>query len=145
MIYPKGQQAGLIHQDLGEGDAFDADNNRFRALMDLYTWQAGMVVADWRFAVRIANIDISNLVANSSALDLVDAMISAFHKLPSAGMGNTAWYANRTIGTMLHKQARDTTQNTLTWEKSEAGPIVKMLGYPIRITDALVENEARVT
>ena len=32
-IYPKGSQAGLVHKDLGEGDAFDSDNNRFRAYM----------------------------------------------------------------------------------------------------------------
>jgi hypothetical protein len=145
MIYPKGQQAGLQHQDLGEGDAFDADANRYRALMDLYTWQVGMAVPDWRYAVRIANIDISNLVANTSALDLLDAMISAYHKLPAASMGKCAWYCNRTIGTMLHKQARDQANVYLTAGEEEGKPKVSCLGYPIRVTDALLENETRVT
>lgn len=145
MIYPKGQQAGLQHQDLGEGDAFDANNDRYRALMDLYTWQIGLTVPDWRYAVRIANIDVSNLVAPSSAVDLLDAMITAYYKLPSAGMGKCAWYGNRTIGTMLHKQARSQANVYLTAGEEEGKPKVSVLGYPFRVTDALLENEARVT
>src|SRR3546814_8750597 len=30
-VYPKGTQAGIEHNDLGEGDEFDASNNRYRA------------------------------------------------------------------------------------------------------------------
>lgn len=144
MRYPKGAQAGLRHQDLGEDDVLDGDNNPYRALKDLFEWDAGMVVADWRFAVRIANIDVSNLVANTSALDVLDAMISAYHKVP-AREGKGVWYCNRTIKTMLHKQARANTNVNLTLENVEGKPVVSFLGEPIRTCDALVENEARVT
>jgi len=143
MIYPKGQMAGLQHQDLGEGDAFDGDNNRYRALMDLYTWQVGMAVPDWRYLVRIANIDISNLVANSGALDLIDAMISAYHRIQST-TGKVSIYCNRTISAALHKQARKTDNVNLTIDTVAGKPVVNFLGIPIRRVDALVQNEARV-
>src|SRR5262245_54209513 len=70
-VYPKGLQGGLTHKDLGEGDAFDASNNRFRAFMDLWQWKCGLVVKDWRYAIRGCNIDVSNLIAESSAADLL--------------------------------------------------------------------------
>jgi hypothetical protein len=64
-IYPKGSQAGLQHEDLGKQEAFDASNNRFRAFIDWYQWKCGIMTEDWRQNVRICNIDISNLVAQS--------------------------------------------------------------------------------
>ena len=56
-IFPKGSKAGLIHEDLGMGDAFDSSNNRFRAYMDRWQWKSGIALRDWRQVVRIANID----------------------------------------------------------------------------------------
>ena len=55
-IFPKGSKAGIDHEDLGIDDAFDADNNRFRAYMDEWKWDNGLVVKDWRYASRIANV-----------------------------------------------------------------------------------------
>src|SRR3546814_5823541 len=62
---PKGTQAGIEHNDLGEGDECDASNNRYRALMDHYIWRNGLMVRDWRYGVRIANIDAAALTHDS--------------------------------------------------------------------------------
>ena len=64
-IYPKGSQAGLTQQDLGEIDAFDENNDRFRAYAELWKWKFGLHVKDWRYAVRIANIDVSDLTGQT--------------------------------------------------------------------------------
>jgi hypothetical protein len=61
-IYPKGSKAGLFHEDLGLIDAFDANNNRYRAYADRWQWKCGLHVKDWRYVVRICNIDVSDLV-----------------------------------------------------------------------------------
>lgn len=77
-IYPKGSKAGLVHNDLGEGDAFDSAGNRFRALMDQYQWKCGIAVKDWRYVVRIANIDVAALTKNgSTGADIIDLMTQA--------------------------------------------------------------------
>ncbi len=70
-IYPKGSKAGLNHEDLGTIDAFDANNNRFRAYADWWQWKCGLHVKDWRYVVRIANINTANLVTETGAADLV--------------------------------------------------------------------------
>jgi hypothetical protein len=39
----------------------DANGNYYQALRSLYQWDNGLVVKDWRYVVRICNIDVSNL------------------------------------------------------------------------------------
>jgi hypothetical protein len=46
-------------------DAFDGSNNRFRAYAELWQWKYGLHVKDWRYAVRIANVDVSDMVAQT--------------------------------------------------------------------------------
>jgi hypothetical protein len=145
MRYPKGQMAGLKHMDIGEDDVLDGDGNPYRALKDLFEMNAGMTVTDWRYAARICNIDVSNLVAGASALDLLDAMISAYSRLQDLTSGRAAIYCNRTIKTMLWKQARDKNNVYLTIGEEEGRPKVSFMGIPIRTADVLHELEARVT
>jgi hypothetical protein len=102
-IFPKGSKAGLIHQDLGEYDAFDGSNNRYRAYGDRWQWKCGLTVRDWRYAVRICNIDVSDLTgqtgtqANTAATWINKLMIRALARIPSMGMGTPVFYANRTV------------------------------------------------
>src|SRR3546814_2397493 len=79
-VYPKGTQAGIEHNDLGEGDEFDASNNRYRALMDHYIWRNGLMVRDWRYGVRIANIDAAALTHDSSNVQLITLMTRALER-----------------------------------------------------------------
>lgn len=151
-IYPKGSQAGLTHKDLGEYDAFDANQNRFRAYGDLWQWKCGVHVKDWRYVVRIANIDVSNLVAESSAADLVKLMVRAFARIPLPGMGNAVFYANRTVKEMLSIQALNKSQNALSISESlrQFGGVnvamqeLRFMGVPVRTVDRIVTTEARV-
>lgn len=145
-IFPKGSKAGLSHEDLGLQDAFDADNNRYRAYMDRWEWKCGIALRDWRYVVRIPNIDISNLVAKSSAADLVELMIKAIHRIPNLKMGKPAFYMNRTCFQMLDIQRRDDviTGGGLRYENVDGAMTPTFRGIPIRKCDALVENEAAV-
>lgn len=151
-IYPKGSQAGLSHKDLGEYDAFDGNNNRFRAFGDLWQWKCGLHVKDWRYIVRIANIDVSNLVTESSAADLVKLMVRAFARIPLPGMGNAVFYANRTVKEMLSIQALNKSQNALSITESlrQFGGVnvamqeLRFMGVPVRTVDRIVTTEARV-
>lgn len=151
-IYPKGSQAGLTHKDLGEYDAFDANQNRFRAYGDLWQWKCGVHVKDWRYIVRIANIDVSNLVSESSAADLVKLMVRAFARIPLPGMGNAVFYANRTVKEMLSIQALNKSQNALSISEAlrQFGGVnvamqeLRFMGVPVRTVDRIVTTEARV-
>lgn len=151
-VFPKGSSAGIVHEDLGVGDAFDSSNNRFRAYMDRWQIKGAVCVKDWRYAVRIPNIDISNLVAESSAANLMKLMTKAWHRIPSFGMGRAAWYMNRTCAEMLDIQRGNVINGngtyagtTATYETIDGVNRLSFRGIPIYVTDALTEAESTVS
>lgn len=151
MIYPKGSSAGLSHKDLGEVTIESAggigSGTRMQAYRDHWKWCMGLALRDWRYCVRIPNIDISNLVAKSSAADLVELMIKAIHRIPYEGVANLVFYMNRTCFQMLDIQRRDDviTGGGLTYENVDGKKVPHFRGIPVRVCDALLENEAVVS
>lgn len=152
-IFPKGSKAGIIHQDLGEGDAFDASNRRFRAYMDRYEFNGGLALKDWRGVVRIANIDVSALVADAAgaSVKLIEYMAKAIDRLPNGtATGKCAFYCNRTIASMLRLQALNKSIANLGIEKSidQFGREIQQLtflGIPVRLCDQILSTEALVS
>ena len=63
--FPKGSKAGLTHEDLGEQTVYNSDGTRLQAFATRYQWKNGLVVKDWRYVVRICNIDISDLISST--------------------------------------------------------------------------------
>lgn len=149
-IFPKGSKAGLQHEDLGlvtvETTAGIA-GNRMRAYQDHWQWKCGVALKDWRYVVRIANIDISNLVAKSSAADLIELMIKAIHRVPNINSGKACFYMNRTTFQMLDIQRRDDViqGGGLSYEVVDGKREASFRGIPVRICDSLTETEATVS
>lgn len=146
-IFPRGSAVGLVHEDLGLGDAFDASGNRFRAYMDRWEWRCGLVVADWRYTVRICNIDVSNLVGESSAADLFKLMIKATHRIPNLSVGRPVFYMNRSVFQMLDIQARTAVLQggQLRYDVVDGKRITLFREIPVRICDQILETEAVVS
>jgi hypothetical protein len=149
-IFPKGSQAGLKHTDHGEvtvETTAGIAGSRMRAYQDQFTWHTGLTVRDWRDAVRIPNIDISNLVAKSSAADLFDLMIKATHRVTSLSSGTPVFYCNRTVKQMLDIQGRDDVQTggQLSYSNVDGKPLMTFRGIPVRTVDALTEAESTVS
>lgn len=147
-IYPKGSKAGLDHMDHGEvtvETTAGIAGTRMRAFQDQWTWKCGVALRDWRHVVRIANIDISNLVAKSSAADLIELMIKSIHRLPNR-MGKPVFYMNRTVFQMLDIQRRDDviSGGGLVYSEVDGKVIPTFRGIPIRLVDSLTETEAAV-
>jgi len=144
-IFPKGSQVGLIHEDLGLETVLDASSNPYRAYRDRYQWKIGLALPDWRYVVRIANIDVSLLIAETAPNDnLVRLMIRAQGKVPSATYGKRAFYLNSVGYTMLKIQALAKSNAALTIEKAANQFEMSFFGVPIRRVDALLTTEARV-
>ena len=167
-IYPKGSQAGLEQKDLGEIDGFDENNDRFRALAELWKWKFGLHVKDWRYAVRIANIDVSDLVGQTSTQAITAAtwlnklMVKALARIPSMGMGTPMFLANRTVKEMLSIGAMDKSQNVLSFSQGLnqygnvgpgsvagsgtgiAGGQLMFQGVPVLTVDQILATETRV-
>lgn len=148
--FPKGTTAGLMHKDLGEESVPDASNNFYQALRTLYQWKNGLVVKDWRYVVRICNINTANLVAESAAADLVKLMSRALDRIPNLAMGRAAFYMNRTVYSMLRVQALNKSQNAINIRDAmtqfgQAAKWADFMGVPLRKVDQILNTEARVT
>lgn len=149
MTYPKGSQAGLSVRDLGEHTSVDANGGQFQVLRSHYQWKAGLVVKDWRYVVRIANISAAGL-ASGSPPDLSALFNDAIDLIPSLGMGRAAFYTTRAVAGALRKQVAAKTNNVLTVEQglTQLGLRIittSFLGIPLRITDALLATEATIS
>lgn len=139
-IYPKGMPAGLQSNDMGKQLVLDASNNQFSAWVTEWKWNLGVCVEDYRYLVRLANIDTSAIVGTGKLL--IEDMIKAYHQVQDWSSGRGAIYCNRLVATYLHLQAQDTTKNsTLTLDNIGGMPIVRFLGVPIYVTDGLVNTE----
>lgn len=148
-IYPKGSKAGLVHENLGlqtVETATGIGGGKLRAYQDHWQWKCGISLKDWRYAVRICNIDISNLVAKSSAADLMDKLIMAYNTIPTFGMGRPAIYMNRTVKQMFDIQRRDDVAAAgMTYTDVDGKPVMNFRGIPVRVVDQLLETEATVS
>jgi hypothetical protein len=163
-IFPKGSSAGLVYEDKGDvTPAYDSSGNRFEAYTSYFRFKLGVCVKDWRYTVRIANIDTTTAGLQGAApADLFMFMSRAVVKLPTATRRlsgittsdapgdpvpgiNPAWYVNRTGREFLDIQAiRD--RNVLLSSADYAGaPVIMFRDVPIRVVDALTNTEARIT
>lgn len=93
-IFPKGQAAGLSHKDKGEVTLEDAEKGKYEGYRTHYKWDNGLTVRDWRYVVRIANIDTTKLGANDGP-NTATLMVQALHRIPNLQMGNAVFYMNR--------------------------------------------------
>jgi len=147
--FPKGSQAGLIHNDQGELVVYDANSNPYQAFQTHYQWKNGLVVKDWRYVVRICNINTGNLIAESAAADIVKLMSRALDRIPNLNAGRAAFYMNRTVYSMLRVQSLNKSQNVLGIEKglNQFGTPSSwntFEGVPLRRVDQLLNTETRV-
>ena len=158
-IFPKGKKAGLDHKDLGEITAINPDGSMYQVYRDHFKWEIGLTVRDWRYIVRIANIDVPALI-NGGGANLLNALTRAVNRLPTTGgasavtrsdapsisgsMGKCVIYCNREVRTALELQTLNKTNMLLKMDEVDGKPFLSWRGLPIRTVDALLNTEARV-
>jgi hypothetical protein len=158
--FPKGKITGLQHRDMGEWPVTDGSGNTYQAYRDHFKWEIGLVLRDWRYVVRIANVDTTQL-SGVSAANLINLLVRALYRLPTApttattiqtsdtdqvraSMGRTVIYCNRVIRTYLDLQAMNKTNVLLRIEEFDGKPITTFRGIPIRTCDAIGNFEATI-
>jgi hypothetical protein len=158
--FPKGKITGLQHRDMGEWPVQDLAGNTYQAYRDHFKWEIGLVGRDWRYVVRLSNIDVTQLTGVNAA-NLINLLVRGLYRLPTApagattiqtsdtpeiraNMGRTVMYANRVLRTYLDLQAMNKTNVLLRIEEFDGKPITTFRGIPLRTCDAILNNEARV-
>lgn len=146
-IYPKGSKAGLFHEDLGKDRVQDSDSNDYMALIDHYQWKSGLALRDWRYVVRIANIDSSALAKDAATgADLIDLLTQALEKIHSLDGVRPVFYGNRKVGSFLRRQiVNKVASSTLSREEVYGKMATTIEGVPFRRVDAILNAEATVS
>lgn len=163
-IFPKGTPSGIVYEDKGDIRAlYDANGNQFEGYTSFFRIKFGLTINDWRYNVRLANIDVTTAgLLGTNPPDLFVYLSRAMGKIPASSRRvfnaeetddptdpkpgtMPVLYVNRQVQEALDIQAiRD--KNVLISMRDYAGaPVVGFRDIPIRIVDALVSNEARVT
>jgi hypothetical protein len=153
-IIPKGSTAGLQVTDKGQVTIEDVDGNggRMEAYRTHYRMDAGLCVRDWRYVVRIANIDKSTLSttwasgAFSTGVDLTELMYEAIELIPSLGMGRPAFYMSRDIRTKVRQQLSAKAQASVLDYKDIGGRWTETFqDIPMRRVDAMAADETQLS
>jgi hypothetical protein len=150
--FPKGSKAGLQHEDLGEDTVIDRRQRR------PLPGAAHPLPVEERprregLALRGAHRQHqhANLVAESSAANLIKLMTRALFRVPNLRDGRPVFYMNRTVAQMLPIQGLN---NSLQRGEGAGGhqPVRRahrradvLPGVPIRLCDQLLNTEAQVT
>ena len=151
-IFPKGSMAGLSHEDYGlqtvqaqvAGGAVGMTSGFMRAYQDRFVWEPGLAVRDWRYVVRIANINVPNLVTNITAPDLVNALSRSLDRLPSLKGVRPVIYMNRTIYSFLRLQGATKSAAAVTVMPGLNQFEMGFEGVPIRRCDQILNTEAQI-
>ena len=158
--FPKGKMTGLQHIDMGEWPVSDGAGGTYQAYRDHFKWEIGLVGRDWRYCVRICNIDVTQLTGVSAA-NLLNLLVRGLYRFPTtpstataiqssdtpevrADMGRTVIYCNRVIRTYLDLQAMNKTNVLLQLQEFDGKVVTTFRGIPVRTCDAILNNEAQV-
>ena len=157
-IYPKGSKAGLFHEDLGLETvtvSTGVTGSLMRAYRDHWQWKGGIALKDWRYVVRLCNIDVSDLVGSTgtqNAQQMINLMSRMIDRIPSASMGNMVFYMNRTVYSLLRVQALAKSSAAIAIEPalSQFGSPLKpgsmsFFGIPIKRCDQILNTEATIS
>lgn len=159
-IFPKGKITGLQHRDMGEWPVTDINNYTYQAYRDHFKWELGLSVRDWRYCVRLANIDVT-LLNGGSAANLINGLVRGLYRLPTTSsmaaavqtsdansiqgeMGRTVIYCNRVLRTYLDLQAMNKANVLLQMREFQGQVVTTFRGIPIRTCDAILNTEARI-
>jgi hypothetical protein len=152
-IYPKNSQAGLIQQDLGEVTVLDASSNPYQGYRTHFQWKMGLCVRDYRFVVRIANIDTVALATagdtSDTSANLIKYMCQAIDLIP-AGTSKMVFYCSNSVRSMLRvkflsKSNVHITLNELQGPGGIKRPGLQFMGIPVRRVDQISSAETRIT
>jgi len=143
-LYPKGSKAGLSQQDLGEVTLFDLNGGKYQGYRTHYQWDFGLGVKDWRYIVRICNIDLNQIDDGTAQKALYQAMIKARYAVPNKNKGRGVFYCSAALSAMLDIAAVEKSNAALGITQVFGKEVPAFRGVPIRNCDAILENEAEV-
>lgn len=142
-IYPKYSQGGLEFDNKGKVTSQTADG-----YLDVYrskfSQEVGLAVRDYRYIVRIANIDATEIKNASATSNLYDLFMEAVSNIPNPQLVNLTAYAPRRVWLALSQIAAKTGNRPMTESITQAGFVTDIIGVPLKMQDCMLMTESVV-
>lgn len=155
LIYPSGESSkgGFSSGKVEKEFSFDEDGDKYRVYRRDMRWKTGLVIKDFRYFGRIANINVSTLDKGKgetlTGTDLDDLMTEMHYRTFGRRMakGKSCIYCNTTLLMFLDYQVRNSTKNLYLRMNETAQNGKEVLTHrmkPIKETDRLLNTEAAI-
>lgn len=108
-IYPTGTPAGIERDIVGESvsESLGGTGKRGKVWREFINVGVGVALEDWRDAARVANIDVSNMLAETNDADLIKLTRKAKHRMLSRPEYDRRWFMHPTTWEYIQHQRDD--------------------------------------
>jgi hypothetical protein len=153
-LFPKGTRAGLVQENKGIQMKYNTDGSQYEVYRTKYQQKAGLCVRDWRYVVRICNIDsvalMSAVTGTDTSAKLLELMSLALDQAYNLTAGRPVFYMNQLVRSILRVKLISKSNLWLSFENLENGlsiprPTLSYMGYPCRRIDQIPNTEAVVS
>lgn len=149
-IYPKGTRAGLQVVDNGRQRVLDSSSNAFYAYSTSLIWRCGVVVEDYRHAVRVQYDPDDAEMANTEK-GLYQLVMDGLQTIYDAD--NARIVMDRTTAKLFNRQLMNAENRPMEYvamggkmlgdSASQGGPkMPHFMGHPVYVDDSLVAETA---
>ena len=145
-FYPQGTRGGIRKGEFKTVDVTNSDGGTYEAYRQYLYWDLGLDIRDYRYGGRIANIESDAMLTASGQpayLELIDQLNG---RVMDGGDTRKAWYMPKLVWEHLCTlYGRQTRSNAIKYEDVMQRKTPTLLGYPVRLCEALNTNETVVS
>lgn len=156
LFFPKGMKAGIQVYEFGGGDpvdALDSNGGTYPAYKTQCEISIGLGIQDFRYAARVANIEVSTTDTDAEKKAVLMAIKRGIGKIKSLQGGKTVVYVSRNLFDIITDALGDRPtvivnqggSNNVTGNSDHPDVGTNINGIPVMISDAIVETEAVVS
>lgn len=146
-IYPKYSKGGLEFDNKGKVTS-QTDEGYLDVYRSKFAQEVGLAVRDYRYIVRIANIDTESLKTiggdSDTAPKLYNLFMEAVSNIPNPQLTNLTAYAPRKVWLALSQIAAQYGNRPMTQSITDAGFVTNILGVPLKMQDCMLTTESVV-
>ena len=146
-FFPEGSQSGLkqgpVEKIWNSEDV--STNGRYELMVQLFQWELGLSVKDFRYTGRISNIESDAMFAATGQPDYLELLRRLVIRVKDAGVTQVLYMDKLTLEMINVLCGRKTQSNAIRTETLFERKITTILGIPVRTLDAMNVNETATT
>lgn len=145
LLYPRKVGNALRVEDLAIQPAYDANMNRYEAVMTKFSWTFGLKVGDPRAVKRLCNIAPTGTGAFDTDATCENKLIDIIEALPNGDTTGVVIYAGPTVMAQIRKRLNSKSNMYFTEQDVWGRRMLTFQDIPIVRVDSLVADESTIS